>query len=359
MNWQEELLIEEVDAKDGLIGFITLTRVHALNALSAGMVFQLISQLDAWAGNPDCAAVVIQSASPKAFCAGGDIRQLHQHGPEQSEHIADFFRYEYALNYRIYTFPKPFIALLDGLTMGGGVGISLHGSFPLATENCRIAMPETTIGFFPDIGGSYVLAKASPEVSLYLALTGITIGPADADYAELIPHHIASADIPNFLKALKASRLAEDPFKSVKQLVSQFKRKDLGPASLSTLTPLIKSCFAADSVEGIIANLVASTEPWCQETVALLQQKSPTSLKVVFEQMRRVHQLSFRQTLEQDFRLVTRFLEGHDFFEGIRALLIDKDKQPRWLPAQLSEVSDKTVQSYFAPLPNAELELPQ
>lgn len=357
MNWQVDLLINELPCKDGFIGSVTLNRPAALNALSGTMISALHEQLLAWERDSECHAVLVQSSNPKAFCAGGDIRALHQHGPEAITHLRDYFRLEYTLNYQIATYPKPYIAIIDGIDMGGGVGISFHGRFPILTENARVAMPETTIGFFPDVGGSYYLARLPHQLGMYLALTGNTLGAQDCFYSGLAKFGIPQAKITEFVAALQDSDLRLDTDTIVREIIAQFAWAPTDKNSLSALEPLIERLFSADSVEQICDQLERENSSWSHDTLATLLQKSPTSLKVTFEQMRRVKSMSIRDTIIQDYRMNYRFLEGHDLYEGIRALLIDKDKQPRWAPTQLRDLSQETVLSYFEPL-SQELELP-
>lgn len=357
MDVQADLEFSTVDSQDGQIGVITLNRPKALNALNYQMIVELKQQLLQWATDDAIVAVLIQSNNQKAFCAGGDIRQIYQRDLDGENTNSTFFTDEYQLNYIIHQYPKPYIALLDGIVMGGGVGISLHGSHPIGTENVRFAMPETTIGFFPDIGGTHILAHARGEIGTYLALSGDTIGIADAFYSGVLQHHIAQQHLPAFLEALTTTPLRDNPQQAVDRLIAEF-ATTTDNAPLAEKQALIDACFAFDNVEAIFAQLLSHQDAWSQETLKILQRKSPTSLKISLQHIRSVKKMNFAACLQQDFRIVNRCLQSHDFFEGVRALLIDKDQQPAWNPADLEHVTPSIVDAYFEPLPEGELELP-
>lgn len=304
-------------AIDKGVGVITLERCKVLNALNFAMLAALYEQLLRWQDQPEVKRVVIRSSCARAFCAGGDIRSIYNHGRENSLQSRELFKLEYQLNALIGTYKKPYIALLDGLTMGGGVGISMHGSHPIATENFQFAMPETGIGFFPDIGSSYLFQRCPGAIAMYLALTGITINLVDAVYAKLIRYHVNSAHI-------------NQPWPA---LLNQATKLDLKQANLAKQRELIDKHFAEPSLDAIFGSLQNDPEPWAQATLKQLQSKSPTSLVVTFAQIQHTRKLSLRDCLSLDFQLSQYFLDQHDFYEGIRAAIIDKDKQPRWQKA--------------------------
>ncbi|NKB46332.1 MAG: enoyl-CoA hydratase/isomerase family protein [Legionellales bacterium] len=336
----------------GDLGLLTLQRGQSLNALTYSMIKTLNHQLAQWQVDDSIKAVVIQSADPKAFCAGGDIRRLYQEKLAGNPDVFDFFTHEYTLNYRIARYPKPYIALLNGITMGGGVGISLHGCRVVATENLRFAMPETQIGFFPDIGSSYLLARCPGALGSYLALTGIQLNQADCVYAGLIQYSLAADDLPALLDTLQSTKGEQ-----LDQVLSEANQ----PTASSVIEQhqsIIDQCFHQPTVTAIFEQLeiAARTHEWAAQTLAMLHTKSPTSLVVALTQLQLANTQTLAQCLTTDYRLAHRFLTDHDFFEGVRALLIDKCKQPQWQPSQLNKVDHRTIEQYFAPL-SQELEL--
>jgi enoyl-CoA hydratase len=329
----------------GDIGLLTLQRKKALNALDYDMIQTLDNQLTDWQSDDTVKAVVIRSADSKAFCAGGDIRQLYHHSLAKDPRVFDFFAREYTLNYRIAHYPKPYIALLDGITMGGGVGISLHSPWAVATENVQVAMPETQIGFFPDIGGSYLLAKTPGALGIYLALTGAKLSLVDCVYAGLIRHCLTADQLPSLLDALQQS-----PASQIEQILATCHRPPTDPSPLASRQTLIDECFNQPTMAAICQHLEIQTHPWAQDTLASLWKKSPTSLVITLAQMQQAKTQTLAQCLASDYRLVHRFLTAHDFFEGVRALLIDKCGKPDWQPSELSAVDTNIVDHYFAPL---------
>jgi enoyl-CoA hydratase/carnithine racemase len=330
------------------LGIAILNRPMALNALTLNMVNMLQNQLSEWADDDTVDAVLIKASADKAFCAGGDVRWLYDTGRLNDPEQMRFFWHEYRLNHYIKNYPKPYISLLDGITMGGGVGISLHGSNPIATENFSFAMPETGIGFFPDIGGGYLLSRANGELGTYLALTGKRINAEDAVCAGLIKHTISSKSLTDLLVGLfEGERL--------NALIDKFAIKEYS-SSLKDLKSQIDACFGFDSIEEILNALDASNSPWSKKTRDILHSKSPTSLKVTLKQLRFAKTMSMADCMKMEYRMVTQFMNQHDFYEGVRALLVDKDKTPQWQPNLLSDVSEDMVDSYFQPIEN-ELEL--
>jgi enoyl-CoA hydratase len=333
--------------RQGPLAIVTLDRPQALNALTLDMAAQLDRTLVEWAADRTVAVVLIRSAGGRAFCAGGDIRALYDAGRRNEPYASEFYRTEYRLNHRIKTFGKPYVALLDGITMGGGVGLSIHGSHRVVTERCRFAMPETGIGFFPDVGGSWFLPRCPGALGPYLALTGARIGAADMLYCGLATHYVD--DVATFPAMLERE--------SVDALLEHHAR-DPGTAPLVQHRPTIDRCFAAESVEEILARLEDEGTPWARETASVLGRKSPTSLKVTLRQLQVGATLdSFAAAMRMEFRLARHFMMSDDFYEGVRAAVIDKDQAPRWQPASLEEVSDEAVARYFEPLAEPDLEL--
>ncbi|WP_029031290.1 enoyl-CoA hydratase/isomerase family protein [Salinarimonas rosea] len=352
-------MTDETDAPDalcridGAAGVITLNRPRALNALTLDAVRAMRAALDAWVHDPAVTRVIIEGAGEKAFCAGGDIRRLVEAGKAgRREEAHAFWREEYELNALIQAFPKPYVALIDGIVMGGGVGVSLHGSHRVAGERYLFAMPEVGIGFFPDVGASHVLPRLPGRTGLWLALTGSRIGPADALAMGLATHSVESAAMP----AIRAGLIAgEDP-----DALLERHRRDPGPAPIEAKAATIDACFAEGSVEAIHAALermAAGGDSPAVEIRDALATKSPTSLKLTFEQMRRGADLPFAEAMRMEYRIVSRILDGHDFYEGVRAVLVDKDHAPRWSPPRLEDVTPEAIEAYFAPLGDDELVL--
>jgi len=337
--------------RQGGIGRVTLNRPRALNALTADMALEFDETLVDWAADDGVAAVVIAGAGERAFCAGGDIRALYAALERPGDPLPrDFYWHEYRLNHRIHAFAKPYVALVDGVVMGGGVGVSIHGSHRVLTERSLFAMPETGIGLFPDVGMTHVLPRMPGRLGLYLGLTGARLRAADALYCGVGTHYAPSARLDDLVTALAA-----DPG-DVDAIVAGF-ATDPGPPPLAAHRPLIDRCFAGESVEAILASLAAEPGDWAAETLATLRSKSPASLKVTHRQITRGAGLDFAACMRLEFRLSQHFCAGHDFAEGIRAVVIDKDGAPKWKPARLAEVSDADVEAYFAPLPEGELAL--
>lgn len=336
---------------DGAAGIITLNRPKALNALTLEAVRAMRSALDAWADDPAVTRVVIEGAGEKAFCAGGDIRKLVEAGKAgRREEAETFWREEYELNLVIRRYSKPYVALVHGIVMGGGVGVSLHGSHRVAGERWLFAMPEVGIGFFPDVGASHALPRLPGRTGLWLALTGARLGPADSLALGLATHAVAT----DAFAAIRAALVAGEDVDAVLAAHA----RDPGPAPITEKLPVIDACFGADSVSAILAALDARAtagDAVAAEIAGLMRGKSPTSQAIAFEQMRRGASLDFAQAMQMEFRIVSRILDGHDFYEGVRAVLVDKDHAPRWKPERLDDVGPEIVEPYFAPLGAGEL----
>lgn len=345
----QAVLFKEIKGKDGDLGLITLNRPDVLNSLNHEMIIAMSAQLNKWAEADHIKAVVITAAESRAFCAGGDLRLLYERRTAGDPSATIFFRDEYQLNKLIYHYPKPYIAFLDGLTLGGGVGISLHGSHRVATERLLFAMPETGIGFFPDIGGTHFLPRLPGKLGYYLGLTGARIGSDDCVALGLANHKVLSKDLPALLLALASHPLNSNA--DVSHVINEFDAP-ISQAILLEQQGIIDDCFVADDVEEIVRRLSMSQHAICLEAFKMLQKKSPTSLKVSLKAMQKGRQLDFDATMQQEFRLTTHFCEKHDFIEGIRALIIDKDQAPTWVPATLEAVTEQMVDDYFLPIPD-------
>ncbi|MEU1592627.1 enoyl-CoA hydratase/isomerase family protein [Streptomyces sp. NPDC005708] len=334
----------------GRAAHITLNRPKALNALSHAMVRHIDEALKAWKDDPAVETVVITGAGERGLCAGGDIRAVHDDARDgDGTATAAFWRDEYHLNARIARYPKPYVAVMDGIVMGGGVGISAHGSVRVVTERSRVAMPETGIGLAPDIGGTYLLAIPPGELGTHLALTGAQIGAADALLCGLADHYMPSAALRHFV-----ADLAEMP---VEQAVARHVQPSPS-GELAGRREWIDACYAADRVEEIVQRLFAHGDPAAKDTAETLLTKSPTALKVTLAAVRRARRLgALEPVLDQEYRVSCAALNSPDLVEGIRAQIIDKDRNPRWSPATFGEVTDADVERFFTPLGEHELGL--
>lgn len=349
MNHEDPVLLHT----EGHIRHLTLNRPRALNALNHTMVLRLSEALDEAEADPSVAAVVLTGAGERGLCAGGDIRSVRDDALAGGTASLDFWRDEYRLNARIARFPKPYVALMDGIVMGGGVGVSAHGSTRIVTERSRVAMPETGIGFVPDVGGTRLLGSAPGELGTHLALTGDAVGAADALLCGLADHYVPSADLPALLAALDACATAEE----VTGAVERFAGTAPG-GELAGHREWIDACYPADTVEEIVERLDASGVPAAKQAAATILAKSPTALKVTREAVRRARLLdSLEAVLDQEFRVSSVAFTGPDLVEGVRAQIIDKDRDPHWNPATLAEVTAAEVERHFAPLGDAELGL--
>ena len=343
--------------RQGRLGIVTLDRPQALNALTLEMAAALDDRLTAWAEDAGVAAIVIRSAGGRAFCAGGDIRALYEAGRRRDPYVRDFYRTEYRLNHRIKTYRKPYIALIDGIVMGGGVGLSVHGSHRVVTERCQFAMPETGIGFFPDVGGSWFLPRCPGRLGTYLGLTGARLGAADAFYCGAATHYVASDDLARVQGALEQASWKGDHGVVVATLLDRM-AADPGAPPLARHREAIDRCFGGDTIEGILSRLALEKTAWADETMAILRRKSPTSLKVTLRQLRLGGALSdFAAAMRMEYRMALHTVAGRDFYEGVRAAVIDKDQAPQWQPATLAEISEAMVGHYFEPASEPDLEL--
>jgi enoyl-CoA hydratase len=333
----------------GAAAIISLNRPKALNALTREMCLAMKAQLAEWAGDEDVKTVVIRGVGERAFCAGGDVRALYESGKAGTPYALDFYRDEYRLNAAIKRFPKPYVALLHGIVMGGGVGVSVHGSHRIATESLNFAMPETGIGLFPDVGGSYFLPRLPGRLGTYVALTGARLKAADALRAGIVTHFVPASETEALVAALEGG---SDP-----DLILHSFSASKGTEPLAEHSEIIGRTFAEDSVEGILAALDADGSDWAAATGANIRKKSPTSLKLTFRQLHEGAHLSFDDCMRMEYRMVNRIVAGHDFYEGVRAAIIDKDNEPRWQPPSLEEVREADIDAYFAPLGENELAL--
>ncbi|MEL6789622.1 MAG: enoyl-CoA hydratase/isomerase family protein [Pseudomonadota bacterium] len=340
-------------ARDGAWGMITLDRPKALNALTLDMVIRMRAQLAQWADDPAVKAVFIEGAGEKAFCAGGDIRWLHDTAKMDPSGPADFFRHEYATNKLVFHFPKPYVALIDGIVMGGGVGVSVHGQFRIVGDRTLFAMPETGIGLIPDVGGGYFLPRLPGGLGFYYGLTGARAKAGDCLATGIATHYVPTAKT----DALRTDLLGlaftgdTDPAGLVKNVLDRHGDTDIDQPIRVQMEEITHYFDGKESVDAIMAALAVGTTDFARDTHALLLRMSPTSLALTFEQLRRGAVLPFDAVMDMEYALVSNIMAGDDFFEGVRALIIDKDKTPRWSPATLAEINRADVQAYFEPVP--------
>lgn len=353
MTAYTDVLFETISGKAGDVGVITLNRPEVLNSLDHGMIQHMYTHLNEWKSARTIKAVIIRAAEGRAFCAGGDLRLTHDRWLVKDRALSQFFYEEYHLNRLIFHFPKPYIALLDGITMGGGVGISIHGSHRVATDRLLFAMPETGIGFYPDVGGTYFLPRLPGKTGYYLGLTGARLDCDTSVALGVATLKVARESLNNIIRALADEPLDDRAGLSARQRASEVLNQfnlPIQPSHLLAQQAEIDHCFAGDRMEAIISLLQQSRSPLMKEAIAVLAKKSPTSLKVTLKALQEGKELDFDECMKQEYRLTCHFLEGHDFAEGIRAIIIDKDQAPVWDPATLNEVSHREVLDYFAPL---------
>jgi enoyl-CoA hydratase len=336
----------------GGIGRITLNRPQALNAITLAMVRAMRAKLTVWANDPAIVALLIAGAGSRGLCAGGDIRALYDSGRAGDGMALDFWREEYQLNALINEYSKPVIALMDGLVMGGGVGVSVHASHRVVTEATRLAMPECGIGFMPDVGGTWILANAPGELGTFAGLTGHRLKAADAIHLGFADRHVARDRLPDLCEAL--SQAGGDQIDGV---IARF-AGDPGRADIERQRNAIDCSFCFDAIEDIIAALGNEDSAWSQEILEVLSHKSPTSLKVALRTFRLARlSAGLRACLDREYRFASRVLDEHDFYEGVRAVVIDKDQAPIWRPATIEDVGTEIVERHLAPLGADELRL--
>lgn len=329
---------------DGRMGHITLNRPRALNALTLEMVRAIDDALTDWEQDNAIALVLIDGAGSRGLCAGGDIRALYEASVAGDISVASsFFYHEYRLNARIAAYRKPYVAFMDGIVMGGGVGLSAHGSHRIVTERTRLAMPETSIGFFPDVGGTWLLGRAPDGLGRHAALTSYQMSAADSILCGLADFCVAAADLPALAQALTHCGSAG----MVRSCIDAYA---IAPpdGALATARDWVAACYPHDSVEAIVAALQAHPDPAADQAAREIAQKSPTSLKVTLRALREAAAAkSLNACLEQEYRLALHAILSPDFREGVRAAVVDKDKNPSFVPATLALVDDARVQAFF------------
>lgn len=333
----DEILFE----KKGVAGFVRLNRPKALNALTLSMVDLLGEQLARWAKDDQVRHVVVTSTSEKAFCAGGDVRAVYEAEKAGDTAVEKFFFDEYHVNHQIHAFPKPYVSLIDGICMGGGAGISVHGSHRVGSEKLMFSMPETAIGLIPDVGATHFLARMPHEIGTYCAMTAARLGQADAYFTGLLTHTVAHEKMAELEKALETS---ED----VDATLAQYHvppQADMSPVMKEAAA--IERIFSKGSPMGVLHQLEGEGSVFAQEVLEGLRKKSPTSVSLAHEQVRRGKGLGLEGCLRMEYRMVHKILRQPDFYEGVRAVLVDKDHSPKWSPETLEKVDSAEIRSYF------------
>nr|XP_022313161.1 3-hydroxyisobutyryl-CoA hydrolase, mitochondrial-like isoform X1 [Crassostrea virginica] len=350
----DDVVLEMVDTK----GVITLNRPKVLNSLNLSMIRKIYPKLTAWENDPHTTMVIIKGAGDKAFCAGGDIRAVTEAGKVGDRLSQDFFKEEYMLNNKIGTYEIPYVALIDGITMGGGVGLSVHGMFRVATERTLFAMPETAIGLFPDVGGGYFLPRLGGKLGVYLALSGFRLKGRDVLKAGVATHFVQSDKIQDLEKSLLALENARP--QDIGEVLAQYQALSTDiPDTDFVLEPHLEEInrlFNGNTVEEIVENLKTDGSEWATKQLNTLSKMSPTSMKITLRQILEAETMTLQDVLVMEYRLSQRCVEDHDFYEGVRALLVDKDQSPKWNPSTLEKVTPQKVDWYFSPL-SAEREL--
>lgn len=333
---------------DSHVGRIRLNRPKAIHALTTAMCTAILDQLEAWRADAGVRAVLIDHAEGRGFCAGGDIRMLAESGAKDGREAREFFHTEYRMNHRLFTFVKPTVAFMDGITMGGGVGLSMPCKLRVATENTRFAMPETGIGLFPDVGGGWYLSRLPGRVGQFLALTGARLDGAECAFLGIATHYIPAAAL-NEVKA----KIAADPG-AIEAILDAF-AEDAPEPRIAANLEIIDRLFASDRLEDIYAALEEDGSDWAVKELATLKTKSPQTMKVALRLLKEgAHMHDFADEMRQEYAVGCHVVQRHDFIEGVRAVIIDKDNAPRWQPATPEGVTEHVLDTIFAPLPDDE-----
>ncbi|SDU06083.1 enoyl-CoA hydratase/isomerase family protein [Stappia sp. ES.058] len=330
-------------------GLVTLNRPKALNALTHGMVTAFVEKLEEWREEDAVRCVVVRAAGEKAFCAGGDIRRIYDQGTAGDPAQVAFFADEYRLNVQIKRYPKPYVALIDGIVMGGGVGVSVHGSHRVGTERTVFAMPETGIGFFPDVGGTYFLPRMPHQSGMMAALTATRLKQADALWTGVLTHAVMSSDLDALTTALCEGAQPDEVLAAFARTATDLSS---GEAPLSARATICDEVFGKASLQDVLAALQAAAGggddgEWAAKQLAAIRSKSPTSLSIAFAQLRKGADLDFEACMRLEHRIVSHILKGHDFYEGVRAVIVDKDNTPKWSPERVADVQPRDVERYF------------
>lgn len=340
---EKEVFFEE----NGSLGLIKLNRPKALNALTLSMVREIHPKMIEWEKSQSIKCVAIIAEGEKAFCAGGDIRALHDWGKNHDPEATGFYREEYILNRYIKRYSKPYISFVNGIVMGGGVGLSVHGSHRIAGENYSFAMPETGIGLFPDVGGTYFLSRLKHNAGVYLALTGSRIKAEDAIFLGTANYFVHSKNFDNIINELSQGNHPD-------VVISKFQSKS-NKSEFEKISLLCEKFFNGGTLEEIIINLTNENSEFSNKLLSIIHTKSPTALKVALKSLLVGAKISFEECMKMEFRMVNKVMNDHDFYEGVRALIIDKDNQPKWNPNEIEDVKNDFVQEFFDLLGDNEL----
>jgi len=349
-------MTEFVQARiEGSIGQLTLNRAETLHALNSEMCADILATLEAWTRREDVQIVLIDHAEgTRGFCAGGDIRMLATSGAGDGADARAFFAVEYRMNVALHNYPKPIVSLIDGVTMGGGVGLSVHGTYRVATERTLFAMPETGIGLFPDVGGGWFLPRLEGELGTWLALTGARLKGPDVMAAGVATHFVPSELLPHLKTQIFGadfSHGAEEMLGEILNMIGQ----DVPEPSFRHYTETINSCFGSDRAEEIVAALRADGSDWAIKQADTIESKSPRTVKVALRQLREgAGFATFEENMRNEYRIGARQVQSADFLEGVRAVIVDKDHEPKWNPPTLEGVSDAVIDEVFAPLMDIE-----
>lgn len=338
------------------VGHIVLNRPKALHALNLDMCEAILAALDSWADDDNVKLVLVtHSEGSRGFCAGGDIRMLAESGASDGSEARAFFAAEYRMNVAIKNFPKPYVAIIDGVTMGGGVGLSVHGSHRIATERTLFAMPETGIGLFPDVGGGWFLPRLRGQLGTWLALTGARLKGADVAAARVATHYLPSELVPNLVSQINAADFSTGAAEMLGEILKN-STHPVPEASFDANMKTIDDCFSSDCSEQIVDALKQAGTDWAQAQADEILAKSPETVKVALRQLRDGAACdTFEDNMRMEYRIGWRKVCSPDFLEGVRAVIIDKDHAPNWSPPSLAEVSVDHVEKYFEPLGNDEL----
>jgi enoyl-CoA hydratase/carnithine racemase len=347
MTTEDEILFEARNH----VGLITLNRPTALNALSHAMVREMYAQLQEWAQDGSIYAVAVKGAGAKAFCAGGDVRAVRASFIANTSMHRDFFAEEYRLDHFIHRFPKPYIALMDGIVMGGGMGIAQGASLRVVTDRTRMAMPEVAIGFFPDVGASYFLSRLPAALAAYLGLSGTTIGGADAVYAGLADLYTPKAALESLDTALAALRWGSDHSADIHGVIRALSTADSPKPPLADLRPAIDLHFSQPDIPSVMESLRTESRgaytEWARHTLETMTKRSPLMMAVTARQLERGRTMNLADCFRMELGMLRHSLEQGDFMEGVRAVLVDKDNAPQWNPARIEDVTDEMIAAFF------------
>ena len=347
--------MEEIDIKQfNSTVVITLQRERVLNALNLNMVRKIFEKIKDWEKNDSVSGIVIKGEGEKAFCAGGDIVQVYHAKNDKHNNISyDFFREEYLLNYAISKFKKPWISILNGIAMGGGLGLSVHGSHRIITEKTVTAMPETAIGLFPDVGGGYFLSRMKGSVGKYIAITGRTLDFQDTIYSGIGTHLLYSNKLDEFINKLLQQKSYDSNV--VDEMIEKYNNKSEIVPNLKNIEKNIDKFFSKKSILDVYNSLRNNESDWARNTLDILRKKSPTSMAVTLEQIEKSANISLKDCLSMEFRICQSMMSKHDFYEGVRANLVDKDRKPKWKPSDIEDITNEIIDDHFLNLGNREL----